>query len=120
MPETFISTPPGFHAGDMSRRTARLRPDIGLSEEVIAAIRRERKKGEEPAAIAATLSLPLAVVEKSLLAMRTPKGERSRATLNCTLAAQAIVLRERRDEEPIWQTVDRLLDELRLRREGDL
>jgi hypothetical protein len=54
----FQGTPPGFHAGDMSHHTVALRPDIGLAKELVEAIRRERKKGQEPTAIAATLTLP--------------------------------------------------------------
>ncbi|MFT8245224.1 hypothetical protein [Roseomonas sp. BN140053] len=118
MPDTFTSTPPGHHAGDTSHRTIRLRPDLGLAEEVVAAIRRERKKGQEPAQIAATLSLPVAAVDRALLALRTPRPERTRATLNVTREAAALVHREKQGDEPLWQTMDRLLDELRKRREG--
>ncbi|MBE7212535.1 MAG: hypothetical protein INR65_16060, partial [Gluconacetobacter diazotrophicus] len=33
-------------------------------------------------------------------------------TLNVTLAAHRLIMAERHGDEPIWQTVDRLLDEL--------
>jgi hypothetical protein len=32
--------------------------------------------------------------------------------LNVTLAAHALVMKERQGNEPLWQTMDRLLDEL--------
>ena len=106
------STPPGHYAGDMSRRTVALRPDIGLSQEVVEAIRRLRKRGIEPAAIAEEMALPQSVVDKALLAMRTPKPDRSRRTLNCTLETAALVHRERREGEAVWETMDRLVGEL--------
>ncbi|WP_424138201.1 hypothetical protein [Roseomonas chloroacetimidivorans] len=113
---TFQGTPPGFHAGDISPRTKRLRPDIGLSEELVIAIRRERKKGQDPDQIARTLTLPLEVVEKALLAMRTPQPGRSRGTLNITREAHAFITRERRPGEAYWQTFDRIVGELIERR----
>jgi hypothetical protein len=36
----------------------------------------------------------------------------TRGTLNVTLAAHGLIMRERQGDEPIWTTVDRLLDEL--------
>lgn len=109
---TFQGTPPGHSAGDASRRTLALRPDIGLSVELTDAIRRERRKGAEPTAIAATLSLPLEVVERALLAMRTPRPERTRRNLSSTMECGDFVHRERREGEPIWKTLDRLVGEL--------
>ncbi|MFC0408861.1 hypothetical protein [Roseomonas elaeocarpi] len=112
----FAGTPPGHHAGDMSRRTQALRPDIGLSDEFVAAVRRMRKQGQEPADIAATLVVPVEVIERAMLAMRTPRPEATRGTLNVTKEAHDLVHRERQGDEPVWQTVDRLLGELIERR----
>lgn len=109
---TFHGTPPGFHAGDMSRRTVALRPDIGLAPELVEAVRRERKKGAEPPAIAETLAVPVEVVERAMLAMRTPKPDRRRRSLNCTLEACAFVDGEKQPGEPVWKAVDRLIGEL--------
>ncbi|MFC0410213.1 hypothetical protein [Roseomonas elaeocarpi] len=109
-------TPPGYHAGDTSRRTRALRPDIGLSDEFVAAVRRMRKQGQEPADIAITLAVPVEVIERAMLAMRTPRPERMRGTLNVTREAHDLVHRERRGDEPVWQTMDRLLGELIERR----
>jgi hypothetical protein len=41
-----------------------------------------------------------------------PRPETTRGTLNVTLAAHALVMKERQGNEPLWQTMDRLLDEL--------
>ena len=119
MPDGFHSRAPGPGAGDMSPRTAALRPDIGLSDELVQAIRRLRKQGQEPDAIAATMAVPVSVVEQALLAMRTAKADRSRRTLNVTLGAAEIIHRERHEGEPVWEAVDRILDEwLALRQRG--
>ena len=48
--------------------------------------------------------------------MRSRRPETTRGTLNVTLAAHRFVLAERLGEEPLWQTVDRLVDELIRRR----
>ena len=109
---TFQGTPPSFYAGDMSPRTKALRPDIGLAEEVVNAIRRLRKQGPDPAQIAATMSLPQQVVDKALLAMRLPQPGRTRGTINCTREAHAFIHRERQVDEPVRETVDRLVGEL--------
>lgn len=110
---------PGPGSGEMSRRTKRLRPGIALSEKQIAEARRLRREGREASEIAALVGAELAEVEKALVQMRSPRPETTRGTLNVTLAAHAVVMRERRGDEPLWQTVDRLLAELlRLRAEA--
>jgi hypothetical protein len=114
---TFKGRPPGSGSGEMSRRTAALRPAIALTPEEAAKARALRRKGAEPEAIAERLGAPLTEVEKALVQMRSRRPETTRGTLNVTLAAHAQVMAERRGEEPLWRTVDRLLDELlRLRR----
>ena len=52
------------------------------------------------------------VREKALVQMRMPRPETTRGTLNVTLAAHALVTKERQGNEPMWQTMDRMLDEL--------
>ena len=44
--------------------------------------------------------------------MRMPRPETTRGTLNVTFAAHRLIMRERQGDEPIWTTMDRLLDEL--------
>ncbi len=112
----FKGKAPGSGAGDISRRTEALRPPILLTPREVQEARRLRRGGLEPDAIAATLGKPLEEVEKALLQMRMPRPETTRGTLNITLAAHRMVLRERQGDEPLWQTFDRLIDELLRRR----
>ncbi len=115
----FKGKPPGAGSGEMSRRTAALRPSIALTPEEAAKARALRRRGEEPEAIAAHFGVPVAEVEKALVQMRSPRPETTRGTLNVTLAAHRLVMNERIGDEPLWRTVDRLLDELlRLRAEA--
>lgn len=96
----------------MSRRTAALRPAIALTPEEATKARALRRKGAEPETIADRLGAPLAEVEKALVQMRSRRPETTRGTLNVTLAAHRLVMAERQGEEPLWRTMDRLLDEL--------
>ena len=109
---TFKGKPPGSGAGEISRHTEALRPVIMLTPKEAAEARRMRRAGQSPEQIAALMDKPLDEVEKVLVQMRMPRPETTRGTLNVTLAAHALVMRERRGDEPIWTTVDRLLDEL--------
>jgi hypothetical protein len=104
----------------MSRRTAALRPAIALDAKQAARARRERRRGATPEAIAAAFGVPLEEVEKALVQMRSPRPETTRGTLNVTLAAHRFVLEERQGDEPLWKTMDRLVDELIARRRGAL
>ena len=61
----FHGKPPGGSAGEMSRRTERLRPAIGLNPKEVREARRLRRTGAEPADIAATLAAPLEEIEKA-------------------------------------------------------
>ena len=63
-------------------------------------------------AIAAHFGVPVEEVEKALVQMRSPRPESTRGTLNVTLAAHRFVMAERQGEEPLWQTMDRIFDEL--------
>lgn len=108
----FKGKAPGSGSGEMSRRTVLLRPHIGLTPAQQTQARRMRRAGAEPEAIAEALSLPFEEVEKALLQMRSPRPETTRGTLNVTLAAHKLIMKERVGDEPIWQTMDRILDEL--------
>ncbi len=108
----FKGKPPGSGSGEMSRRTAALRPAIALTPAEAQKARALRRRGEAPAVIAAHFGVALEEVEKALVQMRSPRPETTRGTLNVTLAAHRFVLAERRGDEPLWQTMDRLLDEL--------
>ena len=115
---SFKGKPPGSGSGEMSRRTQLLRPAIALSDKQVTEARRLRRTGLEPASIAEVLALPIEEIEKALVQMRSPRPETTRGTLNVTLAAHRIVIAERLGNEPLWQTMDRLLNEL-LRLRGD-
>lgn len=108
----FKGKPPGTGAGDISRRTEALRPTILLTPGEVRQARHLRRQGQLPTDIAATLDKPLDEVEKALVQMRMPRPETTRGTLNITLAAHRVVLAERQGDEPLWQTFDRLIDEL--------
>ena len=108
----FHGKPPGSGAGTISRRTERLRPSLALDPKQVAEARRLRRAGHEPDQIAAALELPTEEIEKALMQMRSPRPETTRGTLNVTLAAHRILMAERQGNEPVWQTMDRIVDEL--------
>ena len=108
----FKGKAPGSGSGEMSRRTQMLRPSIALSAKQVSQARRMRRAGAEPEAIAEAMALPQDEVEKALVQMRSARPETTRGTLNVTLAAHRLIMKERIGEEPIWQTMDRMLDEL--------
>lgn len=96
----------------MSRRTAALRPEIALDAKQSAKARKLRRAGHSPDWIASALCADVAEVEKALVQMRSPRPETTRGTLNVTLEAWKVVMAERRGDEPIWQTMDRIVGEL--------
>ena len=108
----FHGKPPGGSAGEMSRRTERLRPAISLRPAQVVEARRLRRLGAEPEQIAVSLGVAAEEVEKALVQMRSPRPETTRGTLNVTLAAHKVFLQERIGDEPLWKTVDRIVDEL--------
>ena len=108
----FKGKPPGGGAGEISRRTEALRPTILLTAKEAAEARRRRREGESTDTIAEAMGKPVEEIEKVLVQMRMPRPETTRGTLNVTLAAHRFIMRERRGDEPIWTTVDRLVDEL--------
>jgi hypothetical protein len=75
-----------------------------------------RRAGKEIAAIAATLGAEEGDIRHALAAMRTKKRDATRRSLNVTLAAHELVRGEAANGEPRWQTMDRLLVELMIRR----
>jgi hypothetical protein len=108
----FKGRPPGSGSGEMSRRTQILRPAIQLTPHQAAQARKLRRQGHAPEQIAVALGTPLEEVEKALVQMRSPRPETTRGTLNVTLAAHRFIMAERCGDEPMWQTMDRLIDEL--------
>ena len=112
----FRGKAPGAGSGEMSRRTQALRPSIALDAKSAAQARKLRRAGADPSVIAEALGAPVEEVEKALVQMRSPRPETTRGTLNVTLAAHRMIMQERQGDEPIWQTVDRMLDELLRRR----
>jgi len=108
----FKGKPPGNGAGDISKRTEALRPTILLTPKEATDARKMRRAGMAPEDIAVAMGKPLDEVEKVLVQMRMPRPETTRGTLNVTLAAHRLIMRERQGDEPIWTTMDRLLDEL--------
>lgn len=108
----FHGKAPGAGSGEISRRTQALRPAIALTPKESAKARKLRRAGAEPTAIAEAMGVPVEEIEKALVQMRSPRPETTRGTLNVTLAAHRLIMSERRGDEPIWQTIDRMLDEL--------
>jgi hypothetical protein len=108
----FKGKPPGSGSGEISRRTRLLRPAIALSEKQVIEARRRRRAGAEPEAIASAMGFPLEEIEKALVQMRSPRPETTRGTLIVTLAAHRLIMNERIGDEPLWQTMDRLVNEL--------
>lgn len=114
----FHGKPPGSGAGEMSRRTERLRPAIALRPAQVRQARHLRRLGAEPEQIATALGVATEEIEKALVQMRSRRPETTRGTLNVTLAAHQLFLSERIGDEPLWKTVDRVIDEL-LRLRGE-
>ena len=79
----FHGKPPGGGAGEMSRRTERLRPVIALRPAQVAEARRLRRLGAEPEQIATALSVAAEEVEKALVQMRSPRPETTRGSHRC-------------------------------------
>ena len=109
---TFKGKPPGSGSGEMSHRTQLLRPPIALTDKQVTEARQRRRAGAETVDIAAAMGLPHDEIEKALVQMRSRRPETTRGTLNVTLAAHRLILSERVGDEPLWQTMDRLVNEL--------
>lgn len=109
-------TPPGRNAGDIGDRTRALRPACRLTTKEIERARRMRRSGETIDVIARSLGHAIDDIELALAAMRTKKPNRSRATINSTIAAREFIANEADGAEPHWATLDRLLGELTMLR----
>ncbi|MDO9713757.1 hypothetical protein [Paracraurococcus lichenis] len=116
METEFRGTPPDPDCGAASPHTEWLRPRLGITPEQAEAARKIKKRTPDMTAgeIAALLGdgATEADVKLALATIRTRNPRRSRATLNATLQAGALVEHEARPGEPRWATVDRLLGEL--------
>jgi hypothetical protein len=108
----FKGKPPGSGAGDISKRTEELRPVLLLTAKEASEARGMRRSGLSAEDIAIAMGKPVDEIEKVLVQMRMPRPETTRGTLNVTLAAHRLIMHERQGDEPIWTTMDRLLDEL--------
>jgi hypothetical protein len=109
-------TPPDPHAGNISPLTEMLRPPIGLTPEQCLTARGMRRRGYEVPDITALLGATEQQVQQALATMRTRHIHVSRRTLNVTVEAHRFVKDEAVGGEPCWETVDRLLGELAIRR----
>jgi DNA-binding CsgD family transcriptional regulator len=108
--------PPGPNSGDISALTQALRPPLRLSPRQCDSARRWRRGGRPIPEIADRLSASVDDVREALATLRTRNGAATRRTLNVTLAAHDFVVGEIEDGEVCWETVDRLLGELAIRR----
>lgn len=115
----FKSTPPSRDAGEISPTTKALRPSLGVDAKTCSRVRQYRRGRKlSDAVIATRVGVPVQTVREILAAMRTKNVKRSRATINATLAAGQFFNSEARPGEALWQTVDRVIDELIDRRSG--
>lgn len=108
----FKGKAPGSGSGEMSRQTQALRPAIALTPQEATKARALRRRGAAPGELAGRFGVPVEEIEKALVQMRSPRPETTRGTLNVTLAAHRFIMAERVGDEPMWQTMDRLVDEL--------
>jgi hypothetical protein len=110
--------PPRRDAGKVSPRTKALRHPTGLSEETERDICRLRREGKTIPEIATQKGVTTEQVQLATRNMRTPIIDRGRGVLNTSPTAPLYVKAEALPGEPCWQTVDRLFEELSLRRMG--
>ena len=112
----FHGTRPAPNCGAPSPATAWLRPRIRLSAEQAEVARRLKRRNPDltPAGIAELLGegATEADVRLALATLRMSNPHRSRATVNATIEAAALIAAEGRPGEPRWAVVDRLLGEL--------
>lgn len=114
---TFIGgEPPGPHAGTMSPRTEELRPAIQLTREQAREARRLGRLGMHPTQVAEHMAEPISQVSLAMATLRTRRADPPRASLNITMEAREWVGSQAYIGEPLWQTTDRLLHELAIRR----
>jgi hypothetical protein len=78
--------------------------------------RRLRRRGRQITEIAEVLNAPEEDIRQALATMRTRTRTATRKTLNVTIAAHEFVCGEQEPREACWETVDRLMGELTIRR----
>jgi len=109
------SMPPAPNCGAVSPLTEALRPSIGLTKEMADQARRLKRRDHTltTVQIAAKLGgVPEQAVRQALATMRTKAKRPTRRTLNVGVLEHQFVAAHRLGGEPIWQTVNRLLNEL--------
>ena len=109
------STPPAPNCGVVSPLTEVLRPPIGLSEDMADQARRLKRRHHTltMAEIAVRLGgVPEEAVRQALATMRTRASRPTRKTLNIGVLEHQFVEAHMLSGEPIWLTVNRLLNEL--------
>lgn len=117
------SKPPAPNCGVVSPLTEVLRPPIGLSKDMADQVRRLKRRDHTltSAEIAARLGGVLEeAVRQALATMRTKVSRPTRRTLNIGVLEHQFVEAHRLNGEPIWQTVNRLLNELIMLRTENL
>lgn len=109
------SKSPAPNCGVMSPLTEVLRPPVGLSNDMADQARRLKRRGHTltTVEIAARLGgVSEEAVRQALATMRTRASRPTRRTLNIGVLEHQFVEAHRLHGEPIWRTVNRLLNEL--------
>jgi hypothetical protein len=108
------SRPPAPNCGAVAPLTEALRPAVELTKEQAAHARRLKRRdhGLTAAEIAARLGgAPDEVVLRALATIRTRVRRPTRRTLNVGVLEHQFVEAHRQNGEPVWRTMDRLLNE---------
>jgi hypothetical protein len=109
------SSPPASNCGLVSPLTEALRPFIGLSKDMADEARRLKRRNHTltTAEIAVRLGgVSEEAVRQALATMRTRASRPTRKTLNIGVLEHQFVEAHRLGGEPIWRTMNRLLNEL--------
>ena len=109
------SMPPAPNCGVVSPITESLRPAIGLSKEMADEARRLKRR--DHALTISEIGCRLGgvadeAVRQALATMRTHTNGSTRRTLNIGILEYQFVEAHKLGNEPTWQTVNRLLNEL--------
>ena len=100
---------PSVDCGKISSETVRLRPEIRLTDYERKQAKRLREDGNNFDEIASRLKRDVNDVEKSLSTIRTKRFAPSRYTANISEAAHQKLESIKLPDEPIWQTMNRIL-----------
>lgn len=109
------SMPPAPNCGVVSPLTEALRPPIDLSIDMATSARRLKRQDHTLTAAEIAVRLGGAseeAVRQALATMRTRVSRPTRRTLNIGVLEHQFVGAHRLNSEPIWRTVNRLLNEL--------